>query len=89
MGSSVDAMRKEFLAAEPALKRLDLEMERMKFNPRLPASVDAARAKVSKVIERLMGDFKGNPVLGPLTEELKSQYLESIKIRVANAKRAA
>jgi hypothetical protein len=89
MGSALDVLRNQIQDAEPVLKRLDLEMERIEFDPRIPASVEAARATVDSVIDRLMGAFRKNPILGPLTDDLKSQYLESIAEQVAEARQQA
>jgi hypothetical protein len=85
MGSALDVLRNQIQDAEPVLKRLDLEMERIEFDPRIPASVEAAKVTVDAVIDRLMGAFKKNPILGPLTDDLKSQYLEGIATQVAEA----
>ncbi|MFJ3486920.1 hypothetical protein ACIPL1_26430 [Pseudomonas sp. NPDC090202] len=89
MPSSLDALRNQILDAEPVLKTLDAEMEKIQFDPLIPASVDAANEKIGRVIETLLSDFKGNPILGPLAVELKAQYLEGIEEQVAAARAAA
>ena len=88
MQCSPDEIRHQILDAEPVLKRLDIEMEGIQFDPLVPSSVTAANAKVDRVmIEHLLARFKTNPILGPLTKELKSQYLDGIQAKVANARR--
>ncbi|WP_419710549.1 hypothetical protein [Pseudomonas sp. NFX224] len=86
MQCSPDEIRHQILDAESVLKRLDIEMERIEFDPLVPSSVTAAYAKVDRVIEHLLARFKKNPILGPLTKELKSQYLDGIQAKVVNAR---
>ncbi|MNC68199.1 hypothetical protein D3C75_1187670 [compost metagenome] len=86
MQCSVDEIRHQILDAQPVLKRLDIEMEGIQFDPLVPSSVTAAYAKVDRVIEHLLARFKANPILGPLTTELKSQYLDGIRAKVAHAR---
>jgi len=88
MGNSSDETRHQILDAEPVLRRLDIEMERIEFDPQVPSSVTAACARVDRVIEQLLAPFKANPVLGPLTIELKSQYFDGIQAKVAQARQA-
>ncbi|MHC6225119.1 hypothetical protein ACYU03_10205 [Pseudomonas sp. X10] len=86
MESSVEMLRIQMQSAGPVLMRLDEEMESIRFDPLVPSSVEAAIAKVYRVIDRLLGPFKANPVLGPLAEELRSQYLDGIHARVNEAR---
>lgn len=89
VNSSLDQIRSQILDAEPILKRLDLEMEKIQFDPLVQSSVNAANAQVGQVIETLLADFKGNTLLSPLAEELKSQYLEGIREQVDAARVAS
>lgn len=89
MNSSLDQIRSQSLDAEPILKRLDVEMEKIQFDPLVQSSVNAANARVGQVIETLLADFKDNSLLSPLAEELKSQYLEGIREQVDAAKRVS
>ena len=86
MQCSPDEIRHQILDAEPVLKRLDIEMQELEFDPLVPSSVTAAYAKVDRVIEHLLARFKANPILGPLTTELKSQYFDGIRAKVALAR---
>jgi len=91
MQSSLDELRQQIQRAEPILKRLDVEMEGLDFDPLVPASVATANATVSHLIDTLLADFAANPILGPLARELETQYLDGIQARVndANKKRRA
>lgn len=89
MELSLDEVRNQIQSAEQILKRLDMEMENVQFDPLVPSSVEEAIATVYQMIEGLLMPFKANPVLGPLTEELKSQYLDGILTQVSEAQNAA
>jgi len=89
MQSSLDELRLQIQQAEPVLKRLDVEMERIEFDPQLPASVAAANAAVTRLIETLLAGFEKNPILAPLAKDLEAQYLDGILVRVNDAKRKA
>lgn len=89
MARSHETLRSQIQNAAPVLQRLDEEMERIEFDPLRPASVASARVKVEQLIETLLADFKGKPILGPLAVALKAQYLEAIQSRVVDARHAA
>ncbi|MBV7523566.1 hypothetical protein PSJE_08680 [Pseudomonas jessenii] len=52
MQCSPDEIRHQILDAESVLKRLDIEMEGIEFDPLVPSSVTAAYAKVDRLSER-------------------------------------
>ena len=85
MPSSIDELRTQILEAEPVLKRLDAEIEKIQFDPLVATSVEGAREDVGRVIETLLAGFANNPILGPLAGVLKSQYLEVIDEQVLEA----
>jgi len=89
MESSLDALRQQIQQAEPVLKRLDVAMENLTFDPLQPASVDAANATVSHLIATLLAGFEHNPILGPLANDLEAQYLEGIRLKVRAARAQA
>ncbi|WP_432218611.1 hypothetical protein ACREYJ_04620 [Pseudomonas kribbensis] len=60
-------------------------METITFDPAVPASVETAARQTTAVIDAFMAGFAGNPVLGPLADQLKAQYLESIRHRVTSS----
>ena len=71
--------------AEPVLKALDLELEKITFDPREPVSIEAAIEHVIESIDTHLADFKSNPILGPMADELKAQYEEGIQAQVAQS----
>jgi hypothetical protein len=85
MPSSLNDLRTQILAAEPQLKYLDAEMEKIQFDPLDTHSVEAARESVNRVIATLLVGFKTTPILGPLAGELKCQYSEVIDEQLAVA----
>ncbi|MBA1289607.1 hypothetical protein [Pseudomonas japonica] len=89
MALSHETLRSQIQNAAPVLQRLDDEMERIEFDPLRPASVASARVKVEQLIDTLLADFKGKPILGPLAVALKAQYLDAIQARVVDARHVA
>lgn len=85
MDATLDVVRAQMREAEPVLKQLDLELEAISFDPSVPSSVDAATERVAAIIDTLLVGFKANPILGPLADQLKSQYLDAIQHQVVAA----
>ncbi|VVO07744.1 hypothetical protein [Pseudomonas fluorescens] len=71
--------------AEPVLKALDLELEKITFDPRKPVSIDAAIEQVIEAMDTHLEDFKFNPILGPMADELKTQYVEGIQAQATHS----
>jgi hypothetical protein len=87
--SALDRLRVQMQDADPVLTALDEELERIEFDPTSPASVDAAILKVGQVVDAHLANFKANPILGSMAEQLKAQYVEGIHEQVAYAKDSA
>lgn len=88
MQISLDAVREQMRDAEAILQQLDLALEAIRFDPSIPASVAAAAKQTSAVIDSHLAGFRGNPVLAPLADQLKIQYLENIEHKVVTSKGA-
>lgn len=77
-----EVVRTQMRDAEAVLQQLDDKLEAITFDPVEPTSIEAATRRTIAAIDTLMAGFAGNPVLGPLAEQLKAQYLEGIRHRV-------
>lgn len=77
-----DIVCAQMRAAEGVLQQLDSKLEAISFDPSIPASVEAAIKQTMAVIDALLADFKGNPVLEPMVSQLKIQYLDTIEHKV-------
>ncbi|MNE23393.1 hypothetical protein [Pseudomonas fluorescens] len=75
----LDDLRAQMIAAEESLKKLDIEMEKIEYDPLIPESVQEARKRVRQLIDTILADFGGNPVLAPMVAELRSLYLDRIE----------
>lgn len=82
MRPTPDVVQAQMRDAEAVLQNLDNKLEAITFDPAVPASVDAATRQTATLIDTLLAGFAGNPILGPLAEQLKVQYLENIGERV-------
>lgn len=81
---TLDAIRIQMREAEPVLKALDEKLESITFDPSNRESIDAAIDHVILTINTQLKGFKNNPILGPIAEELKAQYVEGIQAQVAD-----
>ncbi|MNJ13251.1 MULTISPECIES: hypothetical protein [Pseudomonas] len=75
----LDDLRAQMIAAEESLKKLDIEMEKIEYDPLIPESVQEARKRVRQLIDTILADFGDNPVLAPMVAELRSLYLDRIE----------
>ncbi|MFJ7144294.1 hypothetical protein [Pseudomonas protegens] len=82
MQSALDIMFAQMRAAETVLQQLDSTLETIRFDPTVPISVETAINQTLTTIDELLTDFRGNPVLEPLMDQLKSQYVETIEHKV-------
>lgn len=83
---TLDALRAQMRNAEPVLKALDLELERIRVDLREPGSVEACIKQVIEVIDTHLMEFKSNPILGLMAEELKAQYVEGIQSQATQSR---
>lgn len=75
----LDDLRAQMIAAEESLKKLDIEMEKIEYDPLIPESVQEARKRVRQLIDTILAGFGDNPVLAPMVAELRSLYLDRIE----------
>ena len=80
---TLDAIRIQMREAEPVLKALDEKLENITFDPGEQESIDTAIEQVILTIDTHLKGFKNNPILGPMAEELKAQYVEGIQAQAA------
>ncbi|RRV10255.1 hypothetical protein EGJ27_01105 [Pseudomonas sp. v388] len=81
----LDALRTQLQQAESVLKTLDTELAGITCDPAEPRSIKLAISQIIEAIDTRFEHFKSNPVLGPLAEKLKAQYVENIRSQVAEA----
>ncbi len=80
-----DRLRKELQAATEALKSLDGELGSVHFNPRDPASVDAAVAEVEAMVDARVAEYRGNHLVEQVVTGLKQRYSDGIRERARRA----
>ena len=76
--ASLDTLRNQLQQAETVLKALDTELAQITCNPDEPRSVKRAIERITIAIDSGFDGLRCNPVLGPLAEALKTQYIERI-----------
>lgn len=82
---TLGAIRIQLREAEQVLKALDHDLEKLIFDPCKRESIEAAIEHVILTIDTRLNGFKINPILGPMVEELKAQYVEGIQAQVAES----
>ena len=82
----LDSLQRQLKDASRALKALDGELGTVRFDPHDPSSIEAAIQQISHIIDERVGDYSSNPIIGPLAEEMKESYRESIIQKAAEAR---
>jgi hypothetical protein len=78
-----DKLQGQLRDAQKALEGLDGEMGTVSFNPRGPASIEAAVQEMERLVDERVGAYPGNPFIGPLAEEMKTVFRQGILDKAA------
>ena len=81
-----EKLSKTLKDAERALAELDGQLGEVSFNPFDPASIEAAIQEIEYMIDRRLGSYSKNPMIGPMIAGLKEQYRAGITERAAQAR---
>ncbi len=84
--TGLDKLQKELEEAQRALDELDGELGTVTFTPHDPASIEAAIQSVNQMVDGRVGQYVSNPFVGPLIEQMKETYRESILQKAAEAR---
>ncbi|MBE5221342.1 MULTISPECIES: hypothetical protein [Pectobacterium] len=84
--TGLDKLQKDLKEAERALGELDGELGIINFNPNDPSSIEAALQSVEQMIDERIGKYSSNPIIGPLADDMKERYRESILQKAAEAR---
>ncbi len=76
--TGLDSLAGQLEDAQNALAALDEELGTVCFNPHDPASIEAAIQQVETTIDNRLGDYASNPIIRPLTDQMKKKYREGI-----------
>lgn len=84
--NGLEKLQKDLDEAQRALSELDGELGTFSFNPHDPGSIEAAIQSVYRMLDERAGQYTSNPVIGPLVEQMKDSYRESILQKAAEAR---
>lgn len=84
--TGLDKLQKSLKDAQRALSELDGELGVVNFDPNDPASIEGAIQSVNRMIDERLGEYSSNPIVGPLVEQMKEKYRESILEKAAEAR---
>ena len=82
--SGLENLQKNLKEAESALAELDGELGVVNFDPVDPASIEAAIQSVNRMVDERIGEYSADPILGPLADQMKEKYRESILQKAAD-----
>lgn len=84
--TGLNKLQKNLKDAERALSELDGELGVVNFDPNDPASIEGAIQSINRMIDERLGEYSSNPIVGPLAEQMKEKYRESILEKAAAAR---
>ena len=84
--TGLDKLQKNLKDAQRALSELDGELGVVNFDPNDPASIEGAIQSVNRMIDDRLGEHSSNPIVGPLAEQMKEKYRESILEKAGEAR---
>ncbi len=84
--NGLDSLQRQLKEASRALEALDGELGTVRFDPHDPSSIEAAIQQISHIIDEKVGGYSSNPLIGPLAEEMKESYRESVIQKAAEAR---
>ncbi|WP_313451040.1 hypothetical protein [Stutzerimonas kunmingensis] len=87
--TGLDKLQRDLKEAQHALSELDGELGTISFDPHDPGSIEAAIQSVCRMVDERAGRYASNPVVGPMIEQMKESYRESILQKAAEARLAA
>lgn len=84
--SGLDSLQRQLKDASRALGALDGELGTVRFDPYDPSSIEAAIQQISHIIDEKVSGYSSNPIIGPLADEMKERYRESIIQKATEAR---
>lgn len=84
--TGLDEFQKNLEDAQRALSELDGELGVVNFDQNDPASIEAAIQSVNRMVDERIEKYSANPIVGPLADQMKDKYRESILQKAAEAR---
>ena len=82
----LEKLQRQLAEAQKALENIDGGFGSVTFNPLDPGSIEAAIAQIDAMIDKKLGAYSSNPLIGPLSEQMKASYREQLLERAAAAR---
>lgn len=82
----LDELQKELSEASKAMEEMDGELGSVSLNPHDPSSIEAAISRTNQMIDEKLGSYSDNSIIGPMIEELKEKYRDSLLEKAAEAR---
>jgi hypothetical protein len=81
-----DDLSRELEDAQKALAEIDGELGIVNFDPYDAASIESAIQKMEEMIDGKVGRYSGNAIVGPMIQQMKNHYRDSIIDKAAEAR---
>jgi predicted nucleotide-binding protein len=86
MASYLDDLQKQLSDAEKAFRSLDGTIAQLRFNPKEPASIQAAIGQMENAIDERIAPYRSNKLVQSVASQMKQKYREQIEERAARAR---
>ena len=84
--TGLDKLQRELAEAQRALSDFDDELGTVRFDPHDPSSIEAAIQSVNQMVDQRVGQYASNPIVGPMIDQMKEAYRQSIVEKAAAAR---
>lgn len=84
--TGLDKFTKQLKDAQRAFAEIDGELGSVSFDPSDPSSIEHAISKMEALIDDRLGDYRNNPLVAPVAEQMKQSYRQAIVDKAAAAR---
>jgi hypothetical protein len=84
--TGLDDLSRELEDAQKALAEINGELGVVNFDPHDAASIENAIQRMEEMIDGKVGRYSGNPIVGPMIQQMKNHYRDGIIEKAAKAR---
>ena len=84
--AGLDKFTKQLKDAQRAFAEIDGELGSVSFDPSDPSSIEHAISNMEALIDDRLGDYRNNPLVAPIAEQMKQSYRQAIVDKAAAAR---
>ena len=84
--TGLDSLQKTLSEAQKALEAVNGELGTLTFNPDDPGSIEAAIAESERLVDKRLGTYAENEIVGPLIQQMKDGFRAAVIKKAAEAR---